>query len=320
MKHVPWIAISCCCAAVVLLLVWQGRRRSHSNAYPSAPAQAGALRPNAIVPRTNSVVRSDAASVQSSPNALRPLLAAAIGQAKDRDFRTRLRAIGQLGSSLPLGEREVLYQHVRDHSEDKWLRPGQAFALKNDILNLLSEQQEVPSELVDFLLALWRDTAQPITIRDYALQHFAPLFPKVAQEQQAQLVTELQAAASETAQSYAGTALLTLTQIQQENPSGGVPFPADEIRQIVDDPAANLLVRITAVQLTGELSLRDLASSVNRIVGDQTEQKTLRVAAVAALGRLGGEQGAATLQRIQQEDEERLAVASASALQWLGRR
>jgi hypothetical protein len=314
MKRVPWIAISCCCAAVILLLVWQGRRRSHSNAGPSASAQAGALRSSPITPQTNSVHRSDAVSVESSTNALRPVLAAAIGQAKERDFRTRLHAVGQLGSSLPLGEREVLYQHVRDHSEDKWLRPGQGFALKNDILNLLCEQQETPSELVDFLIALWRDTAQPIPMRDYALQHFAPLFPKVSKEQQARLVKELQAAASQTAESYAGTALLTSTQIQQENPSAGVPSLADEIRQIIDNPAANLLTRIAAVQLSGELNMREMRESCRGIAEDPSQPKTLRLAAIGTLGIIGANDEGSGLETIRERAEEPLRTAATAAL------
>jgi hypothetical protein len=318
MKRVPWIAISCCCATVILLLVWQGRRRSHSNAGPSAPAQGGALRSSPITLRTNSVPRIDAASVQSSTNALRPVLAAAIGQAQERDFRTRLKAIGQLGSSLPLGEREVLYQHVRDHSEDKWLRPGQGFALKNEILNLLCEQEETPPELADFLFSLWRDTSQPIAMRDYALQHLAPLFSETFQAQQVQIIKELQAAASEIGESYAGTALLALNRIQQENPSAETPPLAPEVRRIVDDPAANLLTRISAVQLSGELNLQEMANAVSQIALDETQAKTLRLAAIGALGRVAGEGETTVLQRIKNQADERLRIAAASALKRLG--
>jgi hypothetical protein len=317
MKRCVWIAVGCSFVAVLCHLVWRTPQPPRSaSAWPNL-TQLDSVPPGIGAPRTNSASGISLPPGRTSADALRPILAAAMGQAQERDFRTRLRAISQLGSRLSRGEREVLYQHLRDPLEDKWLRPGQGLALKNDILNALCEQEETPPELVQFLISLWRDTAQPIPMRDYALQHFAPLFSK-AGEQQALILRELQAAARETGESYAGTALLTWARIWQENPASGAPLMAGEIRQTIEDPAASLLTRIAAVQLSGELNLREVSSLVNRIALDKTEQNTLRLAAVAALNRFGSGDRVVTLQRIREEGDERLAMAAVTALQRLG--
>ncbi len=317
MKRFVWIAMGCSFIAPLCHLVWRTPQPPRAASASRNLTQMDSVPSGLGTPRANSATGVSLPPMRASANGLRPILAAATGQVQERDFRTRLRAISQLGSRLPKAEREVLYHYVCDPSDDKWLRPGQGLALKNDILNVLCEQEETPPELVQFLITLWRDTAQPIPMRDYALQHFAPLFSK-AKEQQALILKELQAATKETAESYAGTALLTWARIRQEDPASGAPWMAGEIRQIIEDPAANLLTRIAAVQLTGELNLREVSGPLNRIALNKTEQNTLRLAAVAALSRFESDDGVVTLQRIREEGDERLAMAAVAALQRLG--
>jgi hypothetical protein len=318
MKRTIWIAVSSGCAAAILFLFWQARTYPHLNLLPSPAAQENALRPSPNNLATNSPTPGSQAAIQASTDSLRPTVVAAIGRTEQRDFRTRLRAIGQLGVSLDFGERQVLYEHVRDRSDDKWLRPGQGFALKNEILNVLCEQQETPPELVDFLVTLWRDASQPIPIRDYAVQHFAPLFSKTNEAQQRRITEELMSAAAEVDESYAGTALITLNRIEQENWSSSLGGWRIQVPQLLDNPVANLSARIAAVQLSGELNLQETTGAVRGIVLDDTQATTLRVAAIAALGRLAGEEHAQVLERIKADTDKRLRFAAESALQRLG--
>lgn len=256
----------------------------------------------------------------SDPNASQahsPQLTAAIGQATEKDFRTRLAAINQLGSNLSLAERNVLYAYLRDTSEEKWLRPGQSFALKNDILNALCEQEQPPSELTGFLAALWRDFSQPLVLRDYALQHLAPWFSKAGVSDREQIIRELIAAARDTRQSYAGTALLALCLISQEEPTAEIPALAGQIQQLITDPTGNLLARISAIQLSGELGIEQAGDPVQRIAVDDTQDTGLRLAAIAALASLESREGRACLSEINAGKNERLKLAASAALRRL---
>ena len=143
-----------------------------------------------------------------------PILTA-LGKGEQVNFRDRLEAITQLGRELSGEERAALYEYLRDVSVEKWLRPGQGFALKNDLLNALQEQRAAPPELTQFLIALGQDPAQPLVMRHYALQHLAPWYAKVDDADKRRIVEELQAAAQEADQSYAGTALLAMHRIPE---------------------------------------------------------------------------------------------------------
>lgn len=254
-----------------------------------------------------------AASEAARP-AQESLLATAVGKAQQQHFHTRLAAIDQLGSHLTAGERQALYAYLRDPAEESQLRPGQSFALKNDVLNLLREQAIPPPELTDVLIELFRDASQPLVMRDYALQHLAPWYAKAGPAGGERIVAELQTAASEISRSYAGTALIGWHRIRQENPRAELPPLTQEVLHVVEAESANLLARIAAVQLTGELAIEQGREAVRRIAADASQPPTLRMAAIGALGKAGTEQDGALLARLAVEPDERLQQAAAAAL------
>jgi hypothetical protein len=315
MKRSRWILISFCCLALTLVvgsLLWHMNRtvQQQTASEPSGPERPYA---DTIEHPAEDPPGTPAASPMTT--LISPPVILAIGRAKESGFRSRLNAIGQLGTTLSTDDRQALYDYLRDKSEEKWLRPGQAFALKNDILNILREQEPPPPELTGVLLALRRDESQPLVMRDYALQHLAPWFPKADQGQQEQIIAELRAAAQETAQSYAGTALLSLQRIQEEIPSIQLAPFSTEIISLIDDGSANLLARITAVQLSGEKLIIEAREAVRRIAVDETQATTLRIAAVAALGRLGGDNVKTTISALAATgQDERLKVVAQAAL------
>lgn len=246
-------------------------------------------------------------------------LTVALGQAEQRDFSSRLKAIAQLGQNLSHGELLALTAYVLDPSEEEGLYPGQTFALKNDVLNVLREQVQPPSDLTDLLIALWRDSAQPAVMRDYALQHLAAWYDRVDASQRTRIVQTLQSAAAETGRSSAGTALLGLHRLSRAHPDAGLPPIADRILTLLEDPAANLAPRITAAQLSGQLGLREARPALRRLAADATHPPTLRLAAVAALGAAGQPEDLLLLDQVAAEPDPRLQRAAALARERWGR-
>lgn len=266
-----------------------------------------------LSPRQSGVT-SPSTAVQDSPSDLTSPLAMVIGKGVSVDFHNRLAAIGKLSPRLSVEERRALYTYLQEFTEDKSLRPGQSHALKNDTLNVLREQEEPPHELTQVLAALSRDRSQPFVIRDYALQHLAAWHAKADDIQRPQIIQELREAAGQTDQSFAGTALIGLHRIRRDNPELAMPPLTDQIRLLIQDDAANLLTRITAVQLAGEENSATLRDSLKRIAVDEAQPPTLRIAALGSLGRLGGDDTAGSLTRVANGKDIRLALAARSAL------
>jgi hypothetical protein len=314
MKRSRWILISFCCLALTLVvgsLLWHMNRtvQQQTASEPSGPERPYA---DTIEHPAEDPPGTPAASPMTT--LISPPVILAIGRAKESGFRSRLNAIGQLGTTLSTDDRQALYDYLRDKSEEKWLRPGQAFALKNDILNILREQEPPPPELTGVLLALRRDESQPLVMRDYALQHLAPWFPKADQGQQEQIIAELRAAAQETAQSYAGTALIGLHRSACENPNAIMDSYLEDISALINDEEANLHARIAAIQLAGELRATSELDPIRQLVTDGSAARTLRVAAIGTLARFGQPNDTANLERLATDGDLVLARAALSAL------
>ena len=322
------LASALCVGALVVGLSLLSRNSSkpaatHSDSTLQKTALAGAAVTDAAAQDSESLRQNGAArastAVQDSTSDPPSALATAIGKAGPIDFRGRLNAIGKLGPRLSVEERRALYDYLRDSTEEKSLRPGQSHALKNDILNVLREQSDPPQELTQVLAALWRDSSQPLVIRDYALQHLAPWYARAESGQRDQIIQELREASAQTEQSFAGTALIGLHRIQRENPGVVMPSLSDQIARLVQDDTANLLARITAVQLGGGEDAIAMRDSLKRIAVDEAQPPTLRLAALGSLGRLGGDEAAGALTRVAAGTDGRLALAARSALSKLPR-
>lgn len=307
---------------VVLAIVLLAVVRQHGfNSRRTQNRDASALRPldPPLVGKTNNgtstAVAGLSGNVQSAAVAqVSPAVLAAIGMGEP-SFQDRLKAITQFGHELSSGERAALYTYVRSTTNEMWLHPGQSFALKNEILNSLLEQKNAPPDLTDFLISLKQDAAQPLVLQDYALQQMAPWYPKASAPDKQRITGQLESAAREADKSYAGTALLALQRIEQENP--GVRFASitNSVMELIRDESANLLARITAVQLSGQMDLPDEAREmVRRIASDTSAPETLRISAVGSLRSAADQDTRAFLKTLSDGSDRRLRLAAASAL------
>lgn len=238
----------------------------------------------------------------------------AVGKGTAHDFRSRLDAIGRLGIDLTPEALSIVYGYLRSPDEEADLQPGQSFALKNDLLNLLREQRSTPTGLTQLLLDIRRDEAQPLVMRDYALQHLAPWFTRAGAEERRQILEELRAAAAEIQQSYAGTALLALNRVRQEQPGAEVPPLNNPILKLLGDSSANLLARITAVQLSGSLGLSESGPLVASLAFDESVAPSLRTAAIRAVGALGMPNVEGRLRETSNSHDPRYRLAALAAM------
>ena len=187
------------------------------------------------------------------------------------------------------------------------------------MMDKLVEQPTVPADLPEVLISIFQDHAQDVVMRDYAVQHLNPIYGQAAAETKAAIRQALWQAAGETDTSIAGTALLALNDLAQNN----AEFDRNQIQQtalkLADDGQCGELARITAVQICAQMGVTQAAASVLQLAQSATSIP-LRITAIAALGDLGGAAVVPYLREIAEGDEDRLKPAAESALKRLKKR
>ncbi len=233
-------------------------------------------------------------------------------------FGERVEAVHAIKEDLNSEELRAFYgyllapAHNRDDREqENWLR--------NEMLDKLVTQQKPPAGLADMLVAIYQDKDQDAVMRDYAIQHINPAYAQAGSEEKTSLRQALWQAAGETDSSIAGTALLALNDLAQNN----AEFEKNQITEValklVGNEQCGELARITAVQICGRTGATQAVPLVLELA-QSAGSVPLRISAVAALGDLGDRNVETVLQQIAADGGERLKPAAESALKRLNKR
>ena len=232
-------------------------------------------------------------------------------------FPQRVRAIRALETELTKPELDAFSSYLRTSAKNSPGPEGENW-LRNVMLDEMVQQPALPLGFSDLLVAIYQDHAQDDVMRDYAVQHMAPAYERVSPKEQAKLREALWQATTETDTSIAGTALLSLLDVSQTNPSIDQRLVAQAAFNLAADDRYGELTRITAVQACGRLKV-DAAWPVIVQLAQEAESVPLRIAATAALGDLGRAEAKPLLKRLANSSEPRQSLAAQSALQRLAR-
>lgn len=205
--------------------------------------------------------------------------------------RERLLLIHALPLNLTEYDRACLYEYIRTAPNN-----SASHVAKNDLLNKLRNQENIPAELTGKLLALVYDRDQDIVIRSYALQHMRPWYEVTGDEALKQGFYD---ALSETETEMAGNALLALRHLTQEYPD---EFDRERIggaaEEIFADPDCCILSRISAVQVAGMLKRETILPAVREVIQGCPSHTALRLASIASLGEIGDASDIAFLETV----------------------
>ena len=201
----------------------------------------------------------------------------------------------ELGYEVQLQDVEVLMEFLScQMPADSKLRPLSFNSVRNDTLEILLRQKELPDGMGELLTGVYNNPEQDDMWRNYCIQFMELYYERQAKESgvtnQLQSVQDfLWDALDERDNSNAGTALLALDKLSRNHDE----FAKEEIRAAMIDLAideqASLANRVTALRLCGEQGnfqalepARDLAANGNTTM--------IRCAAIATLGELGTEE------------------------------
>lgn len=288
------------CAGVVL---WRGSR-SGRVAEP-APVTVAPTTSHANVPPPVTPLAPAAPALV--PQSVRPIVEAATSYAE------RVKAFRALQADLTAAETQALHAYLlspatfgpQNRAQENWLR--------NTLLDKLTESPTLPAGLVSVLVAIYQDPAQDIVMRDYAVQHITPVYARAGAEEKAILQQTLWQAAAETDSSIAGTALLALRDLAQDNHEFDKTQLGEAALKLAGDDLCGELSRITALQICGRMGINQAAPLALQLVR-KTESVPLQIAAIATLGDVGDEAARQLLRQLATQSEPRLRPALETAL------
>ena len=261
-----------------------------------APQSVTACKPAVTPPSPATAVTSDPVWA-TLPDAIRLIC----GQGDDKRYPARMKAVHELGNNLSAAEIQALYWLLYQKCANQGdLTQESLAAIKNDVLDVLIRQPQVPAGLGREIVGMYRDHSTDPLWRDYCVQHFASYYDRMwsdasvsGQTQAAddpdrkEIMAAFSEALQERANGNAGAALLGLYSLAGKCPeANGV---GDNALTMAKDDACPVQTRVTAVAVCGLTGKADILPEA-RILAQTAEVLPLRLASIATIGSLGNAQ------------------------------
>jgi hypothetical protein len=211
-------------------------------------------------------------------------------------YAAQLQDVHRLGRDLaPAEVRNLLGRLEQKYDRGSGLSLTEFNAVRNDTLDALLRQRDLPEGLGRKLVAMYRDAAEDEVWRDYCVQHFQlyyearwPSGEASAADPEARVIREaFRDAVREPKGSTAATALLGLERLSRRYPEFDRAAVAAESLSLALSDATPPGTRVTAIQLCGLMGLSDVLPSARRLA-ESGGSVPLRLAATATIGSLGG--------------------------------
>ncbi len=219
------------------------------------------------------------------------------------------------GEGLNSSEVAAIYQFLDGHQSPRSMNAEEYHALRNELLNLLREQEPFPRHLAGNLMIMYRDRGHDAVWRDYCIQHLAQIYPQTAAPEQASSRATMWAATDETGTTIAGTALIGLAR-NIDQPGFNRDQIASKALLYATDANMDDMTRLTAIQVCALLK-DDRVLPVARELAASNAAATLRMSAIAAIGSLGTSADRDLLNQYATASDVRLRTAATSALKRL---
>jgi hypothetical protein len=235
----------------------------------------------------------------------------------DNPKRRELATLG-LSGKRTAGEIQALSVYLTERPVGGGAHWSREFGHRDVLMNILRAQSQNRDQAISTFTRVYQDPRQGDTLRGYALQHLALLYRGNSRDltrgQREQILATLHAALPErTAGTLASTALVGLQEIASVASSG---VASDDVSALaldmMRDPAANALTRISALHIAGENKLAAAEDDARRMAHDPAQDRAVRMAAIWALGQLGAQE--TVLQRLTNDPDPFIRGAASASL------
>ena len=203
-------------------------------------------------------------------------------------YEARNDALRSIARRRDLPEKDVAALVAYLRSKDSAMRPERVAALKNDVMNLLRNQEPPPKGLMEALIAMFRSGKHPPVVLDYCIQHLGAMQGEITDDALRRRIRETFVfAARQTRQSYAGTALYSLAEDKHASQS-----QKNELKRLtvaLCKQGAHPVTRISAIQLAGERRYKEILPILRETLSSSRRDAVLDIVSIGSLGLLGDE-------------------------------
>lgn len=208
---------------------------------------------------------------------------------------------------LPKNDVDALLVYLR--RADDAMRIERVAALKNDVMNLLRNQDPPPKDLAGTLIGIFEGGKHPPVVIDYCIQHLGAMLDELDEKGRLRVRAVLAKAAKRTKQPYAGTALYSLAEDARATPA-----QAKELKGLalaLCKPGANHAARIAAIQLAGERGFADALPILRETLSAPSRDAVLDTVCIGSVGLLGNADDIPILSRFSSDSRRAAAVGAA---------
>ena len=252
-----------------------------------------------------------AAVVTAAPDASR---AVAIICGKDpatsNRYEARNDALQSIARRRDLPEKDVAALMTYLQSPKDRLRPERVAALKNDVMNLLRNQEPPPKGLTETLIAMFSGGKHPPTVLDYCIQHLGAMQGEITDDSLRHRIREtFVVAARQTKQPYAGTALYSLSEDKQAS-----QLQKSELKRLTISlckQGSHPVARVSAIQLAGERGYKEILPILRKTLSSARRDAVLDIVSIGSLGLLGDESDLELLSQFSSDTRRAVAVKAA---------
>ena len=165
------------------------------------------------------------------------------------------------------------------------LRVERIAALKNDVMNLLRNQNPPPRDLEETLIAMFDGGTHPTVVLDYCIQHLGAMVNELGEEGRRRAREVLVRAAGQIRQPYAGTALYSLAEDRR-----ATSVQQSELKRLtvaLCKPEVSPVARIAAIQLAGQRGYGDILPTLRGTLSSSSRDAVLDIVTIGSIGLLG---------------------------------
>ena len=225
-------------------------------------------------------------------------------------YEARNDALRSIARRRDLPEKDVAALLAYLRSKDNAMRVERVAALKNDVMNLLRNQEPSPKGLVETLIAMFRSGKHPPAVLDYCIQHLGAMQGEITDDSLRHRIRETFIfAARQTRQSYAGTALYSLSEDKHASQS-----QKSELKRLTISlckRGSHPVARISAIQLAGVLEYKEILPILRETLSSSHRDAVLDIVSIGSLGLLGEESDLELLSQFSSDTRRAVAVKAA---------
>ena len=290
-------------AASLFVTLFGNRRRS--SLLPEVPIVASSAEVCVKAVERNSVA-TNVVTVASDVSRAVAIICGKDSATADR-YEERNDALRSIARRRDLPEKDVAALVAYLRSKDNAMRPERVAALKNDVMNLLRNQEPLPKGLAETLIAMFSGGKHPPTVLDYCIQHLGTMQGEITDDALRSRIREIFVfAARQTRQPYAGTALYSLA----ENKYASQPQKSELKRLTISlcKRGSHPVARISAIQLAGVLEYKEILPILRETLSSSRRDAVLDIVSIGSLGLLGNESDLELLSQFSSDTRRSVAV------------